>query len=102
MNYLKCALDETMSGERMTLRVIEKINSRLKFLYQKYQFLDVSLRRLLCNALIRPHFDCTCTACCPNLKKKLKDKLQDTQNKWIGFCLKLQCSEHISNGHFEK
>ena len=33
VNYLGCMLDESMSGETMALRVIEKINSRLKFLY---------------------------------------------------------------------
>ena len=37
-----------------------------------------------------------------NLTKKLKDKLQVTQNKWIRFCLKLQSREHISNEHFHK
>ena len=35
VNYLGCALDETMSGETMALRVIEKINSRLKFPYRE-------------------------------------------------------------------
>ena len=38
----------------MTLRVIEKTNSRLKFLYRKNRFLDVHFRRLSCNALIQP------------------------------------------------
>ena len=52
MNYLGCMLDESMSGERMALRVIEKINSRLKLLYQKNRFLEVPFPRLLCNALI--------------------------------------------------
>ena len=33
VNYLGCMLDESMSGETMALTVIEKINSRLKFLY---------------------------------------------------------------------
>ena len=78
-------LDESMSGETMALRVIEKINSRLKFLYRKNRFLDVTLRRLLCNALIQPHFDYACTAWYPNLSKKLKDKLQATENKCIRF-----------------
>ena len=55
-------LDESMSNETMGLRVIEKINSRLKFLYRKNGFLDVPLRRLLCNALTQPHFDYTSTA----------------------------------------
>ena len=83
VNYLGCMLNESMSGETMTLRVIEKINSRLKFLYQKNRFLDVSLCRLLCNALIQLHFDYACTAWYQNLSKKLKDKLQVTQNKCI-------------------
>ena len=52
MNYLGCVLDETILGETMALRVIKKINYRLKFLYRKNRFLDVLLRRLLRNALI--------------------------------------------------
>ena len=32
------ALDETMSGKIMAIRVMKKINSRLKFLYQKIGF----------------------------------------------------------------
>ena len=78
MNYLGCVLDETMSGETMALRVIEKINSRLKFLYRKNRFFDAPLRTLLCNALVQPHFDYACTAWNPQLTKKLKDKLQVT------------------------
>ena len=62
MSYLGCMSDESMSGETMALRVIKKINPSLKFLYRKNRFLDVRLRRLLCNALIQPHFDCACTA----------------------------------------
>ena len=57
MNTTWGVLDKIMSDETMALRVIEKINSRLKFLYRKNRFLDVPLRRLLCNALIQPHFD---------------------------------------------
>ena len=101
-NYLGCVLDESMLGETMALTVIEKINSRLKFLYQKNRFLDVPLHRLLCKALIQPHFDYSCTAWYPNLSKKLKDKLQVTQNKCIRFCLKLQSREHISNKNYHK
>ena len=91
-----------MSDETMALRVIEKINSRLKFLYRKNRFLDVPLRRLLCNALIQPHFDYVVLRGTQTWQKKLKDKLQVTQNKCIRFCLKLQCREHISNKLFQK
>ena len=57
-----CVLDETMSGETMALRVVEKINSKLKFLYQENRFLGLPLRRLLCNAFIQPYFDYACIA----------------------------------------
>ena len=49
--------DETMSGESMALKVINKINSRFKFLHRKNKFLTPAPRRLLCNALNQPHFD---------------------------------------------
>ena len=41
----------------MALNVVSKINTRLKFLYQKGKFLSPQLRGLLCNVLIQPHFD---------------------------------------------
>ena len=62
VTYLGCVLDETMSGEPMTLNVINKINSKLKFLYRKDRVLRPELRRMLCNVLIQPHFDYTSPA----------------------------------------
>ena len=50
-------IDEAMSGEPMTLKVINKINGKLKLLYRKNRFLSPELRRMLCNALIQSHFD---------------------------------------------
>ena len=102
MNYLGNVLHKTMSGETMAFRVIEKINSKMKFLYRKNWFLDVLLRRLLRNASIQSHFDYDCAVWYPNLSKKLTDKLHVTQNKCIRFCLKLQSREHILNEHFHK
>ena len=40
VTYLGCVLDETMSGEPMVLKVINKINGKLKFLYRKNRFLS--------------------------------------------------------------
>ena len=40
----------------MALKVINKINSGLKFPHRKKKLTPV-LRRLLCNALIQRHFD---------------------------------------------
>ena len=72
VTYLGCLLDETMSGESMALKTIEKINQKLKFLYRKNRFLTPELRQLLCNAIIQPHFCYVCSAWYPNLAQKLK------------------------------
>ena len=84
VTYLGCILDETMSGESMALKVINKINSRLKFLHRKNKFLTPALRRLLCNALIQPHFDYASSGWYPNLTQKMKNKIQITQNNASG------------------
>ena len=47
-------LDETMST---ILKVINKINGKLKFLHRKGRFLSPGIRIMLSNALIQPHFD---------------------------------------------
>ena len=100
VKYLGCILDETMSGETMALSVINKINNKLKFLYQKNRFLTPTVRRLL-NALIQPHFDYTYSAWYPNLTKKLKNRIQTSQNKCIRFCLQLDKTTHMSHKEFE-
>ena len=68
MTYLGCVMDETMSGEPMTLKVINKIKVSLL----ENSFLIPGLRRMLCNALIQPHFDYACSVWYPNLNAKLK------------------------------
>ena len=70
--YLGCASNESMSGEPMALKVVNKINVKLKFLYWKNKFLTPELCRMLCNALIQPHFHYACTAWYPNLTEKTK------------------------------
>ena len=102
VTYLGCILDEDLSGESMATKVIGKINGRLKFLYRKNKFLTSSLRRLLCNALIQPHFDYACSAWYPNLTQKLSKKLQTTQNKCIRFCLQLGNRSHIGAREFKQ
>ena len=86
----------------MALKVISKINCRLRFLYRKDRFLSQSLFRLLCNALIQPHFDYACSAWYPNLTNRLKPKLQILQNKCIRFRLNLNSRAHIGLTEFKK
>ena len=54
----------------MAHKVISKVNARSKFLYMKNKYSTPNLRRLLCKALIQPHFDYGCSAWYPNLTKK--------------------------------
>ena len=76
VTYFGCKLDENLSGETMALNAINKINSRLRFLYRKNIHLSLHMKRLLCYAIIRPFFYYDCWAWYPNLNKKLKSKLQ--------------------------
>ena len=89
VTYLGCILDNKLSGESMATQALGKINGRLKFLYRKQKFFTYSMRRLLCNALIQPHFDFACLTWYTNLNKKLRKKVQVAQNKCIRFCLGL-------------
>ena len=100
--YLGCTLDRTLSGDAMATKALGKINGRLKFLYRKQGFLTPYLKRLLCNALIQPHFDFACLAWYTNLKKILKKKVQITQNKCIRFCLNMENRDHIGVDEFRK
>ena len=84
----------------MALKVVNKINRKLKFLYRKNKFLTPELSRMLCNTLIQPHFDYACTAWYPNLTEKTKKKIQVMQNKCRRFCLRLRNMQHISLTEF--
>jgi hypothetical protein len=102
VKYLGCILDQCLSGELMALHVINKINGKLRYLYRKNSFLTGPLRRLLCNALIQPHFDYAPTSWFPNLNKNLTKKLQVCQNKCIRFCLQKGNRSHIGSKEFEE
>ena len=88
-----------MSGEPMALKFGDKINGKLKFLYRKNICLTPELQRMLCNGLIQPHSDYSCTASYPNLTEKNK-KIQIMQNKCIRFCLRSDKMQHISLAEF--
>ena len=102
VEYLGCYLDSNVNGEPMGCRVLKKINTKLNFLWRQSNYLNYSSRRLLCNALIQPHFDYGCTSWYSLLSKTLKTILQIAQNKCIRFCLELTPHGHISPSHFRK
>ena len=54
---LGCLLDSVLSGDDMALKVLTKVNGKLRFLYRQGKYLNKRLRRMLCNTIIQPHFD---------------------------------------------
>ena len=102
VEYLGCFLDYNLNGEIMVRKILKKINDKLKFLYRQADFLNPSCERLLCNALIQPHFDYGCTSWYPLLNKAFKKRFQTTQNKCIRYCLDLPSRSYISATHFRK
>ena len=81
-----------MSQESMAHKVIWKANVQLKFLHQRNKYLTTNLHRLLCNALIQSYFDYACSGWYPNLSKKLKNKLRNSEN----ICIRFICFSYIS------
>ena len=82
--------------------VLKKINTKLNFIWRRINCLNYLSRRLLCNALIQPHFDYRCTSLHPLLSMALKTKLQIVQNKCIRFWLELPPCGHKNPSHFRK
>ena len=95
MIYFGCFLNETLSEKSMALKVINEINSRLRFLYRKNRFLYPLLCRLLCNShcFVQSHFDYARSAWYNDLK---------LYNKCIRFCLNLNNGVHIGRNEFEQ
>ena len=102
VTYLGSILDESLSGESMALNVLNKTNSRLRFLYRQNRFLNKPLRRLLCNAMIQPFFDYACPAWYPSLRKDLQKRLQVSQNNCVRFCLQLDKKTRIGVAKFKE
>ena len=93
-------LDQTLSFDTMARSVLQKANSRLKYLYRKQQYLTQQIKKLLVMSLIQCHYDYGCSIWYHSLTKGLQNKLQTTQNKLIRFVLGLDARAHIGPEHF--
>ena len=85
--------DNNMSILSMGKSVIKKVNSKLKFLYRKSAFFGMNERKLLCSALVNPHFEYACNAWYRSVNAKVKHKLQTAQNNMIRYLI---CAGDIS------
>ena len=86
----------------MALHVLNKINSRLRFLYGQNRFRNKPRRRLLCNAMIQPFFDYACLAWYRSLRKDLQNSLQVCQNNCVRFCLQRDKKTPIGVAEFKE
>ena len=94
-------LEQYLSGANMATSVIQKANARLKFLYRKSKFLNLTTKKLLVMSLIQCHFDYACSFWYRGLSKVLKNKLQVTQNKIIRFVLNMDSRAHVGSEVFK-
>ena len=85
----------------MATSVIQKANARLKFLYRKRIFLNLTAKKLLVMSLIQCHFDHACSFWYPGFFKVLKNKLQVAQNKIIRFVLNMDSKAHVGSEVFK-
>ena len=67
VEYSGCHLDSNLSGKSMAMNVLKRVNAKVKFCYRHNQYLTPKLKKLLCNALIQPHFDYVCKSWFPLL-----------------------------------
>ena len=72
VEYLGCYLDVNLSEKSMAVKSLKEINAKLQFLYRKNEFLNQSLRRLLCNTFIEPHLDYVSISWHPFVSQKNK------------------------------
>ena len=85
MKYLGVIIDNSLCGEYIVDSIIQKVNSRLKFLYRQARFLDLECKMSLCSSLIQCHIDYASSAWYSGLSKCFKQKLQICQNKMVRF-----------------
>jgi hypothetical protein len=57
IKYLGVLLDENLNGYHHAMSQIDKISSRVEFIYRQTPFLKGNSRQILCSALVQPLFD---------------------------------------------
>ena len=84
----------------MGLKVIAKVNQKVKFLSRKATLLDTHTRKVLSMALVQPHYDYASLAWYTSTPEYIKTKLQTSQNKLIRVVLNLSPRTHIGQSQF--
>ena len=85
----------------MALKVIKKVNTRVKFLHRKKMFLSQDTMKLLANCIILSQYDYACTYWFSGVSAKSKHMLQTSQNKTLRLVLDLPPRAHLEPSHFK-
>ena len=101
VTYLGVTLDQFLSGEIIASNILYKSSNKLKFLYRNAGKFNLKKKKLLISALIQCHFDYTCSARYNGLSKKLKCRMQCTQNRIIRFMLIAPWRFHVGATEFK-
>ena len=102
VKYLGASIDQDLSGITMGNSVIKKVNSGLRFIYRKKDFLDFKARKLVCNSLFQSRIDYGHNVYYRSLNSNLKHKVQTAQNKMIRLILNKDQMYHLSSVDYEK
>ena len=99
ITYLGCILEANLSSEKMTTKVVKKVNQRIRFLHRIAPLVGRDTLKTLARALIQPHFDYGVHVWYRDASKALKIKLQTAQNKLIRLLLNLPSRAHLTANH---
>ena len=102
ITYLGLTFDSDMSFSSLVNSVIKKVKGKLKFLYRKSALFGTTERKLLCSALVNPHFEYAWNAWYRSVNANVKNKLQTAQNKMIRYLLNYGGRRHIGFIDFKK
>ena len=100
--YLGIHIDQFMKFDCIVDSIVNKVNSRLKFLYRNAKCLDMNTRLTLCTALIQCHFDYASSAWFSSISKTMLKKLQICQNKVVRFILNMEPRTSITQEILDK
>jgi len=102
VKYLGVMIDQDLSGKTMGNSIIKRINSGLRFMFRKKEFLKFRERKLLYISLLQSRFNYGYNVYYRNITKCVKNKLQTAQNKIIRYILDFDCRTHLTTSHFRK
>ena len=100
ITYLGCVLEANLSSDKMTTKVVKKVNQRIRFLHSIAPLVGRETLKTLARALIQPHFDYGVHVWFRDASKALKTKLQTAQNKLVRLLLNLPSRAHLTANHF--